>query len=92
MPVPVQLVAGFLVVGVMFGLLLLMRLSRRRWEGGGSRDLPVLSGLSEWLFATRNPSRLIFAMIIALVGILFLLNGCHLVWIGPPIFWWWACP
>ena len=82
----VGLIELAIVEGVMFGLLILLTISRRRYVPGQPGKLPVFSTLSRWIYGTEDPRSFLFVLIMVCVFAFFFIAGFHLTASGPFIY------
>ncbi len=82
----VGLMEAAIVEAVMFGLLILLIISRRRYVPGQPGKLPVFSTLSRWVYGTEDPRWLLFVFATVCVLALIFILGFHLTASGPFIY------
>jgi hypothetical protein len=81
-----MLVEAFVTVGVMWGLLILLILSRSRYVPGEPGKLPVFSTLSRWIYGTEDPRGFLFFLIMTCVLAMYFILGFHLAAQGGIIY------
>jgi hypothetical protein len=75
-----------ITVAVMFGLLILLIISRSRYVPGEPGKLPVFSTLSRWLYGTEDPRGFLFFLIMMCMLALYFILGFHLASQGGIIY------
>ena len=80
------LIEAAITVGVMWGLLILMMISRSRYVPGEPGKLPVFSTLSRWVYGTEDPRKLLGFLIMMCVLAMYFIFGFHLASQGGLIY------
>src|SRR2546422_11556601 len=75
-----------ITAGVMWGLLILLLVSRSRYVPGEPGKLLVFSTLSRWLFGTEDPRGFLFVLIVMCVLATYFCLGFHLAAQGGIIY------
>jgi hypothetical protein len=75
-----------ITVAVMFGLLILLIISRSRYVPGEPGKLPVFSTLSRWLYGTEDTRGFLFFLIMMCMLALYFILGFHLASQGGIIY------
>jgi len=75
-----------ITVAIMWGLLILLLISRSRYVPGEPGKLPVFSTLSRWLFGTDDPRGFLFFLMMMCVLASYFILGFHLAAQGGLIY------
>ncbi len=82
----VGLIEGGITLAIMYGFLILLIISRRRYVPGQPGKLPVFSTLSRWVYGTEDPRWLLFVLAMVCVLAFIFIAGYHLTGFGPFIY------
>lgn len=75
-----------IAAAVMWGLLILLMISRSRYVPGQPGKLPVFSTLSRWIYGTEDPRGFLFFLMMMCVLAIYFILGLHLAAQGGIIY------